>query len=242
MLINAIINLQNIIAFLLGLLSGVLLLFAILLIIFSNKKNVKSKVYRPVKEAIDEKKIQEMIERKQKDLIYQNEEYDKDLIPTALNLSRELIHEIASYYYPDSKIPEYELTLVEATELITYIVDKISKLLNKPIIKKFKNRTIGEILNMINGAKKVSQNSAVKGGDEAIKTYKSIANILNPLYWGKKLIVDSLINVAMKRFSLAAIHIVGMEANKVYSKSLFKEDEETEEKVMNEIFNDEEDK
>ena len=130
MFINAIINLQNIIAFLLGLLSGVLLLFAILLIIFSNKKNVKSKVYRPVKEAIDEKKIQEMIERKQKDLIYQNEEYDKDLIPTALNLSRELIHEIASYYYPDSKNPEYELTLVEATELITYIVDKISKLRN----------------------------------------------------------------------------------------------------------------
>ena len=61
MLINSIFNLQNIIVFLLGLISGALLLFAILLIVFSSKKKVKNRIYSPVKEAIDEKKINEMI-------------------------------------------------------------------------------------------------------------------------------------------------------------------------------------
>ena len=108
MLINAVINLQNIIAFLLGILSGVLLLFAILLIIFSSKKKSKKLIYRPDNKAIDEKKIQEMIASKQKDLLYQVEEYDKNLLPTCYSLSLELVHEISSHYYPDSQYPEYE--------------------------------------------------------------------------------------------------------------------------------------
>ena len=243
MLINSIFNLQNIIVFLLGLISGALLLFAIILLVFSSKKKVKNRIYSPVKEAIDEKKINEMIANKQKNLIYQVEEYDKELLPTAVKLSTELIHEVASYYYPDSKLPEYELTLVEATELITYIMDRVSKLLDKPIIKSFKNRTISEILTLINKGKKVSQSAAVKSGDEAIKTYKNVANIINPIYWIKKVVVDGTINIAMKRFGKAALQIVGSEANKIYSKSLFKTDlEDNSDKVIDEIFNDEGDK
>ena len=244
MLINAIINLQNIIAFLIGLLSGALLLFALILIILSSKKKPDKLIYRPVKEALDEKKISELISSKQKDLIYQVEEYDKELIPTAYKLSLELVHEIASYYYPDSKYPEYEISLVEATELITYIVDKISKLLDKPIVKRYKNRTIGEILSMMNKTKKVAQSSAVKGGDETLKTYKNIVNIINPVYWFKKIAVDGMVNIAMKKLAGAAIQIVGSEANKVYSKSLFKDDvvNDNSDKIVDEIFSDEEDK
>ena len=244
MLINAVINLQNIIAFLLGILSGVLLLFAVLLIIFSSKKKSKKLIYRPDNKAIDEKKIQEMIASKQKDLLYQVEEYDKNLLPTCYSLSLELVHEISSHYYPDSQYPEYELTLAEATELITYIVDKISKLLDKKGIKNFKNVTIKEILVLMNKTKKAANSKIVSGGDETIKAYKNVVNILNPVYWFKKIVVNGTVNFAMKRLALAALQIVGSEANKIYSKSLFKEDvvEDNSDKVVDEIFNDEEDK
>ena len=218
------IDLKNIISFALGILAGILLVLSAILIIFSSNKKEKKKASGPTIEHMNEDKIREMVMNKQKDFITEVEDNDKELIKTAFILSTELIHEIASYYFPDSKRPEYEISLDEASDLLNYIVKRVKELFNKPILKKVKNKSLAQIADLIEKGKKISNNNTVKAGSEVISASKTIINAINPIYWVRKVVVNGALNIAMKKACKKGISIVGEEANKVYSKKLFNEE------------------
>ena len=46
-------------------------------------------------------------------------------------------------------------------------------------------------------------------------------NIINPVYWVQKLMIESTMSIATKRISLLIIDVIGEETTKVYSKSVF---------------------
>ena len=216
-ILSEIINWANIISFTLGVLAGVLIIVSIFLIAISSSKKEKKKISGPTIEHIDEDKIKQMILNKQNDFIHEVEENDKDYIKTAFQLSTELLHEVASYYFPDSKRPEYELSIGEATQLITYIMNRIEKLFDKPIVRHFKKSSLAQIADLINKGRKATNNETVKAisgaGSEAINASKTIINTLNPVYWFKKIVVKGTINVAMKQACKKGIAIVGVHAD-----------------------------
>ncbi len=247
MFLSDIINWNSIISFALGVLAGILIIVSIFLIAISSSKKEKKKISGPTIEHIDEDKIKQMILNKQNDFTHEVEENDKDYIKTAFQLSTELLHEVASYYFPDSKRPEYELSIGEATQLITYIMNRIEKLFDKPIIRRFKKSSLSKIADLIDKGRKVTNNETVKAvsstGSEVIDTSKVVANTINPVFWFKKIVVKGTINIAMKQACKKGICIVGEEANKIYSKKLFnKEVDITVEDSggIEEIYNDEE--
>ena len=244
-MLSDILNLSNIIAFLVGILSGILLMLGVFLIIISSGKREKRKAYSPTINALNEEKIDEMILNKQNDLVHEVDDNDKPYASTTFVLAKELIHEISSYYYPDSKYPEYELTIVEAADLIKYVADKIVQLFDKPILRRFKNTSLSNVASLLEKSRKISKSAVAKtmsdGGSEAIGAYKATVNILNPVYWFKKIVINGTINIAIRKACKAGLSIIGNESNKVYSKNMFNvEDVKLKEKI-NEVFSDEED-
>lgn len=240
------INWSSLISFLLGIVTGMTLLIAILGILTARGKRQTKKFSGPTVKDISQDKIRELILSKQNAFIIQVEENDQDYLKATLDLSLELLHEISSYYYPDSKYPEYELTIDEAGELIHYIVDQILEIFDKPILKNFKNIKISYIASTIDKTRKVANNKAVKavkdsGANEAYSTFRAITNTLNPVYWFRRVVVKGTINYTLKKVCKAGISIVGNESNKVYSKNLFKDDTVTEtmNKDIEEIYSDE---
>lgn len=246
-LLANVINLSNIIAFLVGIFAGILIVVSIFLIVLSSSKKEKKRISGPTIDDINEDKIREMILNKQNDFIHEVEDNDKDYINSAFLLSVELVHEIASYYFPNSKRPEYEITVDEASELINYIVERIRVLFDKPILKKIKNMTLSQIADLIDKGRKVSSNDTVKAinstGAEVYQATRLAANAFNPIYWFKRIVVKGTINIAMKKACKKGILIVGEEANKVYSKKLFNKEIEIkleDKEDFEEIYNDEE--
>ena len=84
-------NLSGLVAFLLGIVAGIVIFGAIFALVATrNLKEVK-KSYGPTVEDFKEEKIMEMVKAKQDALINEVEENDADCLKTTLSLSLELI-------------------------------------------------------------------------------------------------------------------------------------------------------
>ena len=240
---------HNLVSFLLGVLTGIILLLSVILLMITKEKRVqKKKIIGSTINDLTKEKVKELIINKQEAFLFEVEENDKDYIKTTSALVLELLHEIASYYYPDSKYPEYELTVDEAAQLIHYIVDQILALFDKPVLKRIKTVKVSTIVSKVEEGKKISNSKllkAAKDSKESLSVYKAAVNVINPVYWLKKS-GSGMLNIAIKRLCKSAIAITGKEANKVYSKNLFKNDEDLKDLVeksndeITEIFSDEE--
>ncbi|MBP5343409.1 hypothetical protein J6Y73_05740 [bacterium] len=244
--LSEIINWQNIIAFFLGIVAGMTILFSIAMLIIARGKKKVKKTYIPTMEELSNEKVRELIANKQKDFIIAVEENDADYFKTCFSLTLELLHEISSYYFPNSKYPEYELTVNEASELIHYIVDQVINTLDRPLLKRLKDTKISTIVSGIEKGKKATKSKTFKAASEGAEVFKesrAIINTINPIYWFRRLVIEGTANIAIKKICKSELSIAGREFNKVYSKNLFKNTENDTDKIIKEdieeIFNDE---
>ena len=234
---NSVFNLSNIIAFLLGIVTGFALLIAIFAIIIASDKKKSKKETGPTIEKFNEEQVKNLITNKQNDFIKLVEEDEQEYVKTCLTLTLELLHEISSYYFPNSDYPEYELTISEAAELIHYVVDQVIKQMDRPILRKLENVKISTIAKTIDSSRKVAKSKAMKVAKEssgAVGAFRTILNTLNPVMWFRKIVLNGTINIALKKLCKAELSIAGREFDKVYSKSLFNKDVNDEEIALKE--------
>ena len=228
---SSIINPSSIIAFVIGIGAGMILLLLIFAIIIASEKKKASKVTGATIDKLNEEKVKELISNKQKEFIKLVEEDEQEYIKTCTTLTMELLHEISSYYFPDSLYPEYELTIIEAANLIHYVVDQVVKQLDRPILRMCYKVKISSIANTINKSRKVKNNKMVKAAGKAAGTagnIKTVLNMLNPVMWFNKIVVNGGYAIAIKKLIKAELAIVGRECDKVYSKSLFNKESDEE--------------
>lgn len=239
-------NIGGLISFLIGFACGLLVFFLIFIIAISKDKRDKKHYKAPTIKDISEEQVKQLITSKQKVFIEEIEEFDKDPLKMCLSLSLELIHEISSYYYPKSNYPEYELTVKETQELLTYILEQVFNLFNKPIISNLKHIKLSTIKKAYDKGTKVKNSKVAKAyknsaASEAYSVLRTIANTINPVFWFKKIVINGTINATIKQICKTGLSIVGKESNKVYSKKLFNKDalnDNSEE--ITELFSDEE--
>lgn len=141
-------------------------------------------------------------------------------------ISTELIDDIALFYYPDSKHPKYELSISEFLLLSHYIADRIDTIFKGPILKRLKEVKISTILTILDAKRIAEENKIVKTVTNTkvrtfFRTVGGVLNYVNPVYWIKKLMIDTTFTAALNKISLTVIDIVAEETNKIYSKSLF---------------------
>jgi hypothetical protein len=53
---------------------------------------------------------------------------------------------------------------------------------------------------------------------------KGVLNIFNPVYWARRLFINSAIDIALNKLCLSIIGVVGEETYKIYSKRVFEEE------------------
>lgn len=138
----------------------------------------------------------------------------------------ETMNTVAGLYYPDSKYPLYELTIDELILLLHYVSDRVDTMFSKPFLRPFKKMTVSQIFKFIDMRKQMNEKKIVKVITNK-KTHKikdivlGTLNIINPIYWFRKIIMGTTINTAIRKACLIVIDIVGEETNKTYSKAIF---------------------
>ena len=226
--------------FLSGIGTGFLLFLLVLAIILSSKIKDKKIVSGPTIESLKEEDVKKLIEAKKKDFIYQIDEKDGPYLKTLWELSLELVKEIAAYYYPNSKNPMLELTVEEFCELSNYITNQVMKITEKKLAKifKLKNKKVSELLKFASKSEKIANDETLNAGSEAAKIGSIALHSTNPIWFMTKTSTNIIGTLLAKKLCKWAISVVGIESNKIYSKSLFKKDVADTEKIE-EIYNDE---
>lgn len=242
------IAMRDVTNFLLGILTGFILLG--LLITYIVTTGSKKKQKRRIKSILplEDKEVYEMIETKQNQLLETVKLTDSAYFRVALDLSYELAEEIARYYYPKAKYPMYEISIEELLELNYYITTRVEKLVNGKVLKHFKGYKISTIIDILNKKKALDNSKLMKLNrkykiSKIFTVGKAVINYANPIYWFRKLAIKPGTVLVTKEVCKYIISIVGEETNNVYSRSVFTHDlleAEKAEKVFDEMIESEE--
>ncbi len=215
--------------FLLGVITGVFLLFTIIsvLLLKENKKSYTIKI-------VDESKItsEEVINIVNSKYELFKENYkkgtdDENFIMLLYTYSYEIINEIASLYYPKSKYPIFELSFDELIHLNKYIIERLESLLGYPVLNYAKQIKLSHLAYLYDMKKKLDQSSI----NQIVKKYKlgkvasygfMALNATNPSYWIRRVLFKYGGEVLTKQTINTTFSIVAEETVKVYSKSMFK--------------------
>ena len=216
--------------FLLGFITGIILLMLSLVFIFSRKERKKTKHRLSQTIALDDQVLIDMIEAKQNTLTKTVKLTDNGYFKVALDLSLELTEEISRYYFPESKYPLYELSIQEILDLSTYITQRFDTLVNDTFIKRFKNNRVATILDLLNTRKKINNSKLMQVTrklklQQVYNVGRAALNYANPIYWFRKLAIKPTTVLVTKELCKTIISIFGEETNKIYSKAIFKEEE-----------------
>lgn len=145
-------------------------------------------------------------------------------------ISWEMIQDIASVYYPESKYPVYELSSDEFLQLIHYITNRIDSLLSGRIFSKMRKYKLSTVFTLIDAKKKYDETKIAKAAKKANisgigKVLNVIIHSVNPFHWLKKAMIDFPFIKVSNKIALVIIDIVAEETVKVYSKNAFKEED-----------------
>lgn len=226
------ISFGDIAGFIVGIIFGFILFALIyLILVLASFKRKEPVVYKNQAEVDDEeiKKIIDDCAKGFKEQCHSKPVGEKmeALKPTATTL----IGDIAKKYYPTSPHPVAELSIDETILLFGYITKRVDELLNVKGIKYFRKYRISKVLSMIDTKKRIEETKVVKAAKRAqlpkiASVGWAVLNAINPVYWVKKLIINPTFSATANKLLDIIIRIVGEETAKVYSKSIFNNDQE----------------
>ena len=212
--------------FFLGMASGAIAFTAIFIYFLIRGKNINIEdIKRPTVD-VDEEELKFIIIEKRKAFKKNKKLGNQSIAKLTFEMSYELVDEIATYFFPDSKYPTLELSVTELLDLNHYITDRIRDILEKPVLKNTMNMQVTSIVKMYDKKKMIQQNKVFRAAqkykvDKIVKYGGAAINIVNPVYWFRKLVINTSIDVMTKKVCLVIIGIVGEETTKVYSKKVF---------------------
>ncbi len=225
------IDLGWIITFFSGVLFGFILmaLWYIVAVLASLNKGIRKRGVDV--EDIDQKEIEWLINDAHKSFKNKQKRNEVGFGQYLLDLSLELSNDIATKFYPRSKYPYLELSLDESLILLRYVSDRFNELLNKPILKMFKGMTLRRLITLNDAKVKIDNNLIVKTSNklkafEIFKNSMMVLNVVNPIYWFRRLVLDNVTNAVMVKLGLVVISLTGEETYKIYSKKVFNEERE----------------
>ncbi len=228
------------------LLVGIIIGFAICASMYSILfiKSITQDEYAIQKATIDDEKINQLIERIKQEYIDKSEGLKiKNRFEVLGTTLLQTIEEIASFYYPNSNYPIYELTFEEAALLLHHLSNRLNVILDKPTIRLFKKISIKKIFEILDKKKQIEENKLVKVAKKAhLGKIKSIVmgvvKAINPFYWGKKLINRTALDYAVRKLALIAIEVTAEETNNAYSKKIFDRERNLRDAELDKMFED----
>jgi len=206
--------------------TGAIAFTAIFIYFLIRGKNINIEDIKRPQVDVDDDELRFLIVEKRK-LFKRNKKLgNKSIAKLTFEMSYELVEEIATYFFPDSKYPMLELNVNELLDLNHYITDRIRDILDKPVLKNTMNIQVTNIVKMYDKKKLIQENKIFRAAQKykvgKILKYGSAAvNVINPVFWFRKLVINTSIDVMTKKICIVIIGIVGEETTKIYSKKVF---------------------
>ena len=219
----------SLIAFLIGVFLGCALLGIIYSIMVVSSMKNKKYVVKAVNTDVKDEEVKEIIDNsilqfKDKDL-----KGSKATIIHCKDVCIAMANDIARKFFPKSKRPLAELSLDEILKLSVYVSDRINEIVDRPGLRLIKQVKLATILSL-GDAKKIIEDSHLMKITKKYKimsVFKTIVgalNVINPVYWIRRAVINTSLDFAFKKLCLAVIGIVGEETYKIYSKRVFDEE------------------
>ena len=222
-------DLASLIAFVIGIFVGCALLALIYsILVVSSMKSQKYIAKTKTVEVTDEM-IKEMIENARQAYSDKSLKGAKSSVAHCTTVCTNLVTDIARKFFPKSKRPLAELTIDEILSLCVYVSERINGILDRPGLRLIKKLKLSTLL-ALGDAKKFIDDSALMKLTKKYKLKKvfsavmGIVNIFNPVYWARRLFINTSIDFAINRLCVSVIGIVGEETYKIYSKRVFEEE------------------
>lgn len=227
--ISSMFNIGSLFSFLTGVFFGLsifLLIYVYMVIRSIGKKRYLVKVEEY---DIDGKEIEMLVKETQDKFKDKKLKGEDGNFPYAMKLSANLAKDIACKFFPNSKYPLYEISIDETILLSEYITRRVEELLNHRGIKLLRKIKISTIISLTNAKKTVDENAIYKTTKkykvkEKVKSAMGLLNIVNPVYWFKRVVMDTSMDLIIKKICIVIIGIVGEETFKIYSKRVFNEE------------------
>ncbi|MDE6408164.1 MAG: hypothetical protein K2K48_07980 [Anaeroplasmataceae bacterium] len=218
------IEFSTIISFLLGVVMGFIILLLVYALAVISSLRTKNFIAKTEADDLTTQEVKDMVAQTQKS--YKDRTLRKDIsrVNHCYSLSRDLAYGIAVRFYPESNHPFLELSINEITMLTGYITSRVDEILNHKGIRMLRKLKISTIVNLSSRTKDIEESKAfqtTKTISQNLSKAKYVLDIINPIKWGRKLIVDRVINFIVDRICLVIISIVGEETYKIYSKKVF---------------------
>ena len=222
-------DLNSLVSFLVGILFG----FAILALIYSVLVvlSIKSKKYvvKTKNDEVTDEEIKEIIDNATLQFKDKTLKGAKSTINHCFNICSNLTQDIARKFFPKSKRPFAELSVDELLTLAIYVSNRINELIDRPALRMVKKVKLSTILALGDAKVAIEASELMKMTKKyklmkVMNAVKGALNILNPVYWFRKLAVNTTIDIAVNRLCLTVIGIVGEETYKIYSKRVFAEE------------------
>ena len=223
------IDFGTLISFLVGIVMGFIILLLVYALAVISSIRTKKFIVKTENDDLTTQEVKDMVARTQKS--YKDRTLRKDIsrINHCYSLSKDLAYGIAVRFYPKSNYPFLELSINEITLLTEYITSRVDEILNHRGIRMLRRLKISTIVNISSKTKDIEESKAFQTTmtiSQNLNKAKYVLDVINPIKWGRKLIVDRIINLIIDHICLVIISIVGEETYKIYSKKVFNKDVE----------------
>lgn len=217
-------NLSTIIAFLIGIVSGIILLvliYTLYVLITLNKKEVNITCSDLNNDRIE---VEEQIKKAQIKFLKIRKENKDISLEIFKYLLVDLMNDVAKIYYPNSEHPLSELTIKELILLSQYLSEKVESILDHFGLRFMKKIKMSSVIDILNMKRTIDHNNLIQA-TKKISNFSSklwsLINFLNPVMWIKRGIINPSINLITKKICLLVISTVGIETYHIYSKQAF---------------------
>lgn len=221
------IDFGTILSFLIGILFGIVIICLVYAIVVVASLGDKKFIIKTEDDSLSEEKVKELIIDAQR--FYKDKKLrgKNSRVNHCYKLSSDLAYGIASSFYPNSKYPLLELTVDEAVSLLGYIQIRIDEILNRrglKILRKFKVSFIKDISTKTTTFLNSKAFNVTKDVSKKISIIKKVVDVVNPVNWVRKAIIDNTMTIVLDKLCLVVISVVGEETYKIYSKKVLNKD------------------
>ncbi len=212
------------ISFFIGITFGVLLFTGIYTLLVLRGIRSEKKGLKTATQDIDAQYLEEMVKTAQS--TFKESYHKRDFAKELTHVTMDMVDEIARYYYPASNHPLLELSIDEMLLLTDYIQRRLDGILNQRVLKNARHIRLSTFAGAYELKQKLDKTTLMKAAQSpqlraATKVTLGVINAFNPVYWFRRLVVNTSLDFVTLKIARTIIAIAAEETAKVYSKKLF---------------------
>lgn len=233
------INYETILSFIIGIFFGIALICLLYALLVVASLGDKKFIVKTKNDDLTEGEVKDLIVEAQKTFKDKKLRGKNTRVNHCYKISKDLAYGIAARFYPNSKYPLLELSVDEVISLLGYIQVRVDELLDRRglrLLKKLKVSFIKDISTKTTTVLNSKAFNITKDVSKGVGIAKKVLNVINPVNWVRKTIIDGSLTIIINKLCLIIIAVVGEETFKIYSKKVLDKDVDIESNI-DEIIN-----